>query len=72
MSSKMTIAESLRRAIIDSGVPYLRFEQKTGLSRGSIGRFVRGKRDLYLESAALLARELGLELVPKRRKSRRN
>ena len=71
-SKKTTIADSLRQAIIASGIPYLRFEKKTGLSRGSISRFVNGERDLYVQSLDLLAEELGLELVPKKRKSRRS
>ena len=71
-SKKRTIVDSLRQAIIDSDIPYLRFEEKTGLSRGSISRFVNGERDIYFESAALLAEELNLRLIPRTRKSRRN
>ena len=71
-SKKKSITDRLRQAIISSGIPYLRFEKATGLSRGSVGRFVRTERDIYFESAALLAQELGLELVPRKRKSRGN
>ena len=62
-----TISETLRRAITDSDIPYIALERATGLSRGSISRFVNRERDLYLQSAALLAEELVLELVPRKR-----
>ncbi len=62
-----TISDTLRQAIADSDTPYLALERATGVSRGSISRFVNGERDLYLWSASALAQELGLELVPRKR-----
>src|SRR5687767_3180747 len=34
------ITEALRRAIVEKGTPYLKIEQATGVTRGSISRFV--------------------------------
>lgn len=55
------ISEVLRRAVVESGISHLRLEQETGLSRGSIARFVNRQTDLYLESADKLARYFGIE-----------
>lgn len=59
------ITDRLRQAIIDSGIPYLKIEQATGVQRASISRFVNGKQSLRLDVADKLAAYLGLELQPK-------
>jgi plasmid maintenance system antidote protein VapI len=61
------MSEPLRRAIVESGVPYLRIEQETGVQRACISRFVAGKRSLRLDLADKLAAYFGLELRPKRK-----
>jgi plasmid maintenance system antidote protein VapI len=58
----------LRRAIVISKTPYLTLEQRTGVSRASIMRFVNGERTLRLDMADKLARFFELELVERRRK----
>lgn len=60
--SPVTITEALRQAILDSGEPYLRLQNETGVERGSIARFVRGDRSLRLDIADKLALHFGLEL----------
>ena len=57
-----SLANVLRNAIESSGVSYLHLERETGVSRGSISRFVNGERDLYLESASKISAFLGLKL----------
>jgi hypothetical protein len=57
-----TLSDVLRRAIRDSGEPLLTLEQKTGVVRASIRRFVAGERSLRLDRADALAAHLGLEL----------
>jgi plasmid maintenance system antidote protein VapI len=61
--STPTITTALRRAILKSGVPYLRLERETGVARRSIVRFVRGERSLRLDMADRLAAYFGLELT---------
>ena len=58
-----TLSDVLRRAIRESGEPYLRLEQETGVHRASISRFVSGERSLRLDVADKLAAYLGLTLA---------
>jgi plasmid maintenance system antidote protein VapI len=58
-----SIAEVLRRAILDSELPLLRIAQETGVERASISRFVRGKNSLRLDMADRLAAYFGLTLT---------
>jgi len=65
-----TMSEVLRRAIIESGTPYLTLEQATGVKRASIMRFATGQTSLRLDLADRLAEHFGLTLhagQPKRR-----
>lgn len=65
-----TMSDVLRRAIVESGTPYLTLEQATGVKRASIMRFVRGESSLRLDIADRLAEHYGLTLQagkPKRR-----
>jgi plasmid maintenance system antidote protein VapI len=66
--SDTPITNALRRAILDSGMPYLALERETGVARSSIQRFVDGQRTLRLDMADRLAAFFGLELVERRRK----
>jgi plasmid maintenance system antidote protein VapI len=61
------MSDPLRRAIIESGVAFLKIEQDTGIARASISRFVAGKRSLRLDLADKLAAYFRLELRAKRR-----
>jgi plasmid maintenance system antidote protein VapI len=62
------LSDALRRAIVESGTPFLTLEQRTGVARASITRFVSGKRSMRLDMAGRLAAYFGLELRPKRKK----
>jgi plasmid maintenance system antidote protein VapI len=66
--AKQSVSESLRRAIVDSKIPYLTLEQETGLSRASIMRFVRGDLNLRMDSADKLAKYFGLQLTKSKEK----
>ncbi len=60
-----TISDVIRRAIIESGIPYIALERETGVARASIMRFVRGSQSLRLDMADRLAGYFGLELQRK-------
>jgi plasmid maintenance system antidote protein VapI len=60
------ISERLRRAIVESGIAYLKIEQDIGVQRASLSRFVNGKQSLRLDVADKLAVYFNLELRPKR------
>lgn len=61
--TKTSISDSLRQAILDSGLPLLRIANETGIQRASLSRFVRGKNSLHLDVADTLAAYFGLELT---------
>lgn len=52
---KTSITESLRQAIVESGLSYNALEQQTGVKRASIMRFVLCKQSLRLDMADRLA-----------------
>jgi plasmid maintenance system antidote protein VapI len=56
------ITDLLRRTIAESGVPYKVLERETGVTRGSIMRFVEGRQSLRLDKADRLAAYFGLAL----------
>jgi len=58
------IARVLRKAAADCDLSGLQIARKTGVPQASISRFLAGG-DIYLASAAKLAKFLRLELVPK-------
>jgi plasmid maintenance system antidote protein VapI len=60
---RTSITDRLRRAIVESGIPHLRLERETGVSRMSIVRFVEQRSSLRLDMADRLAAYFGLELV---------
>ena len=64
----MTLQESLRQAILTSGVSLYRIAQESGVSYGMIHRFAHGERDLRLESAGRIAAALGLHLTKDKRR----
>jgi plasmid maintenance system antidote protein VapI len=59
---KSPISDPLRQTIVKSGIPLLTLEQKTGVQRGSIARFVAGNQSLRLDVADKLANFFGLVL----------
>ena len=60
------IATALRRAIVASGKSHYALAKASGVASEVIDRFVRGERDIRLQTAGRLARPLGLELRPGR------
>jgi plasmid maintenance system antidote protein VapI len=65
------ISDPLRRAIVESGIPYKTLETATGVTRASIMRFVRGDQSLRLDIADRLAHQFGLSLTTDRLKKTR-
>ena len=58
----MAIIAELRTAIQASGKSYNLLESEVGLGRGIISRFVKGQRDIGLETAEKIAEHFGLQL----------
>ena len=69
MRRKSIVAE-LRKAIVESGYSQNQLSELSGVNRAQINRFIKGERTLTLESAEKVAEALGLELKPKRKKTR--
>jgi hypothetical protein len=61
------ISDLLRDTVARSGEPLMVLERKTGVSRGSIMRFLRRRQFLRLDMADRLAKHYGLVLVRKDR-----
>jgi plasmid maintenance system antidote protein VapI len=68
MAKRKTIADVLRNAIRESGLTHYRIAKDAGIKPDMIDRFVFGKRDLRLGTAAKIADVLGLELVKRNSK----
>lgn len=62
------MTDSLREAIVESGLPMLRLANEAGVERASLIRFVRGETSLRLDVADKLAAYFDLELVKKRKR----
>jgi ribosome-binding protein aMBF1 (putative translation factor) len=62
-SAPSGIDEQLRRAIEESGMSCRAVAAAAGVPEKCVQRFVKGERDLKLETAAKLATALGLKLV---------
>ena len=60
----------LRDAIKKSGLSQSDLAQRSDVNQGQISRFLNGERTLTLESAGSIAKVLGLELKPARKKKR--
>jgi transcriptional regulator with XRE-family HTH domain len=58
------VVEQLRQAIRGSGHTLNQLSQQCGVGRDQLSRFLRGERDLTLETAARICRALHLELSP--------
>ena len=64
MARNMSITETLRRAINESGQTFLGLERETGVIRQSLMPFARGETSISLAAADKLAEYFGLELLP--------
>jgi transcriptional regulator with XRE-family HTH domain len=65
---RRTIDNTLRHAMIDSGLSKLELSQRSGVSRPSIIKFLRGECSLRLDMVDKLADVLDLELVKRKRR----
>jgi transcriptional regulator with XRE-family HTH domain len=65
----MKISDQLRRAIVTSGESRYSIAQATGVNQSTLSRFIHGG-GLSSENLDLIAEHLGLELRPKRKRSR--
>ncbi len=70
MATNQPIAEALKTAIEESGLPFLALEQQTGVTRQSLMSFLKGERTLRLDIADKLAVYFGLELLPSTKSKR--
>lgn len=59
------IDQQLRRAIKKSFLSQYAISQLTGIDTGVISRFVRGERDINMQTGAKLAKVLRLKLADK-------
>jgi plasmid maintenance system antidote protein VapI len=64
------IEEQLKKAIVESKMSRYRICKEAGLSESQLSYFVNGHRTLTLPAAAKLAKVLGLELRPIKKKGR--
>lgn len=64
------IEKQLKQAIKRSKMSRYRIAGKSGLTESQLSYFVNGKRSLTLPAAAKLAKALGLELRPTKKKGR--
>ena len=71
MATGNALSDTLRQAVLDSGMPLLRLAKTTGVERASLSRFVAGKRSLRLDMADKLAVYFGLTLTKAGKKSAR-
>jgi len=60
--------KQLKKALINSSMSRYEIAKRSKLSEAQLSYFVNGKRSLTLPAAAKLAKVLGLELKPKKRK----
>jgi hypothetical protein len=60
--------DSLRRAVIDSGMTRYRISQESGIAESILSRFLSGERRLRSDSIDRLMACLGLEIRPRRGK----
>ncbi len=61
------MAQALRAAIRESGLPLLTIEQETGVLRATVMRFMRGDADIRLATADKLAAYFGVSVSPGRK-----
>ena len=64
------IEQKLRKAIVKSKMSRYKISQLSGVGEAQLSLFVNGKRTLTLTSAGKVAKVLGLDLKPKKKKAR--
>ena len=62
----MDIQEQLRQAILKAPMSRYALARETGVAEAVLSNFVNRKRSITMDTAAKLARELGLELTPRK------
>lgn len=60
-----TISDTLKEAVLKSGLPHRQIGLRAGVNRISIMRFMRGDTSITLDQAERLAEFFGLSLMPK-------
>jgi plasmid maintenance system antidote protein VapI len=60
-----TLAETIRKKIVESELSQYRIAKESGVSAGVINRFVSGERSISLDNADKLCKVLGLHLTNK-------
>ncbi|GAG03924.1 unnamed protein product [marine sediment metagenome] len=68
---KMTVSETLKQAIVASGLTARELGRRSGVTHSSITRFVNGERGLRHSVVDALAEALGLQLEKRTRRCRR-
>jgi len=68
MAKQKPLSEQLRDAVKNAGVSRYRIAQETGITEGQLCRFVHGQSRLSLDTIDLLAENLELEVVPRRKR----
>ena len=71
MPKKMTMTETLRQAIADSGKNFKALERESGVVRQSLMKFARGERFMRGDQLDKLVEYFGLELVETKRAKRK-
>jgi plasmid maintenance system antidote protein VapI len=71
-TTPLTMTETLRQAIAESGLPMLTIANECGVERTSLLRFARGDQSLRLDCADRLAAYFGLRLVAESHSKRRD
>jgi transcriptional regulator with XRE-family HTH domain len=61
-ASDATMTKALKEAIERSGLPLLTIEQRTGVKRATVLRFMRGDADIRLATADKLAAYFGVRV----------
>lgn len=59
-----SLAETIRKTMTQDGRTVYRLSLDSGVSQGVLGRFLRGNRDVTLETADKICKALGLSLQP--------
>lgn len=65
-STKMPMADALKKAIAECELPYLRLEKETGVLRQNLMNFMGGRTSLRLDNADKLAVYFGLEVTKRK------
>ena len=64
MVKAMSLSDTIRNAVLASGLSQRQIEEETSLGRGLLARFLSGERDIQLSTADRLADYFGLTLAP--------